>query len=382
MPYVEGRVVHDADAHVMETPEWLRAFADPAIRDRVPPLYVATTKPGEERLIDALPRKHADPEYRARDADEIMLRKNWAATGSFLQGGPPARARSARLREPARLQHLPERLPLAAEHGDDVDFAYGFARAHNRAMLDFCAVDRRLLATCYVPLARLRARARDGARGDRGGRQGAARAVALPARPRAEPRRARSGLGAGAGGRPAGRVPRRRRRRSCSRPTTSRTGCPREPDFHGGEENFRSVDYMAIPYPPMQTVATLIFDGVLERFPRLMIGVIEQGASWVPGWMRTLDSAFEAFRAPRGAPAEALAEAERVRAPPGARDAVPDRGRRLDHREGGARDLPLLVRLPARRGRPQSAASASRRRTAGLSAAAKRALLPRELRNR
>jgi predicted TIM-barrel fold metal-dependent hydrolase len=79
-------------------------------------------------------------------------------------------------------------------------------------------------------------------------------------------------------------------------PDYFKNGLPAEKDFHGGEENFRSIDYMAIPYPPMQTVATLILDGVLERFPRLMIGVIEQGASWVPGWMRTLDSAFEAFR--------------------------------------------------------------------------------------
>ena len=38
MPYIEGRVVHDADAHVMETPEWLARCADPAIRDRVPQL--------------------------------------------------------------------------------------------------------------------------------------------------------------------------------------------------------------------------------------------------------------------------------------------------------------------------------------------------------
>jgi len=53
---------------------------------------------------------------------------------------------------------------------------------------------------------------------------------------------------------------------------------------------------MAIPTAPMQTLATLIFDGVLERFPRLRFGVIEQGASWVPGWMRFVDSAFEAFR--------------------------------------------------------------------------------------
>jgi predicted TIM-barrel fold metal-dependent hydrolase len=52
---------------------------------------------------------------------------------------------------------------------------------------------------------------------------------------------------------------------------------------------------MAIPYPPMQTLATMIIDGVLERFLRLMIGVIEQGASWVPGWMRSMDSAADAF---------------------------------------------------------------------------------------
>jgi predicted TIM-barrel fold metal-dependent hydrolase len=73
-------------------------------------------------------------------------------------------------------------------------------------------------------------------------------------------------------------------------------GLPEVPDFHGGAENFRSVDYMAIPYPVMQTLATMIIDGVFERFPRLRCGVIEQGASWLPGWMRQLDSALEAFR--------------------------------------------------------------------------------------
>ena len=48
-----------------------------------------------------------------------------------------------------------------------------------------------------------------------------------------------------------------------------RNGLPVPPDFHGGEENFRSVDYMGIPGPPAQTLATMIFDGVLDRFPDL-----------------------------------------------------------------------------------------------------------------
>jgi predicted TIM-barrel fold metal-dependent hydrolase len=73
-------------------------------------------------------------------------------------------------------------------------------------------------------------------------------------------------------------------------------GGPSIPDFHGGDENFRSVDYMAIPTAPMQTIATLIFDGVLERYPTLRLGVIEQGASWLPSWMRFMDSAADAFR--------------------------------------------------------------------------------------
>ena len=45
----------------------------------------------------------------------------------------------------------------------------------------------------------------------------------------------------------------------------------------------------------MQTLATLIFDGVLERFPELRIGVIEQGAIWLPSWVRQMESAVDAF---------------------------------------------------------------------------------------
>jgi predicted TIM-barrel fold metal-dependent hydrolase len=78
-------------------------------------------------------------------------------------------------------------------------------------------------------------------------------------------------------------------------PNYFQNGLPIPPDFHGGEENFRSVDYMGIPGPPMQTLATLIFDGVLERFPELRFGVIEQGAIWLPSWIRQMESAVEAF---------------------------------------------------------------------------------------
>ena len=78
-------------------------------------------------------------------------------------------------------------------------------------------------------------------------------------------------------------------------PNYFNNGLPVPPDFHGGDENFRSVDYMGIPVPPAQTLATMIFDGVFERFPDLRVGVIEQGAIWVPSWMRQMEAAFDAF---------------------------------------------------------------------------------------
>jgi len=45
----------------------------------------------------------------------------------------------------------------------------------------------------------------------------------------------------------------------------------------------------------MQTLACLILDGVMDRFPRLKFGAIELGASWLPGWMRYMDSGHQAF---------------------------------------------------------------------------------------
>jgi hypothetical protein len=131
-------------------------------------------------------------------------------------------------------------------------------------------------------------------------------------------------------------------------PNYFRNGLPVPPDFHGGEENFRSVDYMGIPGPPAQTLATMIFDGVFERFPRLRIGVIEQGAIWVPSWLRQMEAAFEAFarhedrlRALSLRPTEYVTAADAVHP-------VSDRGRGVDHRAERVPTLHVLVRLSPR----------------------------------
>lgn len=94
MPHIEGRIVHDADAHVMEPGHWLDEFVDSAIRDD-------------------------------------------------LIGVP------SQLVFPTDLNVLLEQL----EQGYDPDLLYGTAAATNRAQVEFCSVSDRLLAAGYAPLA-------------------------------------------------------------------------------------------------------------------------------------------------------------------------------------------------------------------------------------
>ncbi len=94
MPYITDRLVHDADAHIMETPDWLRDHADPQLRERIdPPGYANELRQtgdndDQRRDLDAafsaLIQRHRSEEYRADEATQIMNRKNFAATGSFL----------------------------------------------------------------------------------------------------------------------------------------------------------------------------------------------------------------------------------------------------------------------------------------------------------
>jgi uncharacterized protein len=306
MPYSEGRLVHDADAHIMEPPTWLLDHADPDVRDRLEPLRYTSgnelrqTGDPDEQLRDLeaafakLAAKHGSDDYRATEEEEIMLRKNFAATGSFIAEDRPRALDLLGFSSQLVFNTFHNRRLRDWEHRGDRDLMLGAARAHNRGMVEFCSIDDRLLPTCYVPLADLEAApemAREAI--DMG-------AAALLVASGCPPDHAPSHVALDAVWAQA---------EEAGIPVVFHVGgtgdlidkgyfnngLPVPPDFHGGEENFRSVDYMSIPHPPMQTLATMIFDGVLERFPRLRIGVIEQGAIWVPSWMRQMESAFDAF---------------------------------------------------------------------------------------
>lgn len=290
MPYVEGQTIHDADSHIMELPGTIHRYLDPKWRDE----FVAKT--GKK---DVLPEwfakaqdKARDPEFRAGAEANILLRKNYEALGAFEAADRPATLdylgfASQLVFTTASLSNF------GLEQMGETELALEAARAHNRMMTEFCSVDRRLLATGYVPLID-RQRAPEIAR----------EAIALGAKGLVVPSRHPPGFSpshveldalwavAEEAGLPilfhVGGEEKMAK-------DYLENGLPFVKDFHGGDENFTSLTFMAIPLSVWQTLSALVIDGVFDRFPRLKFGAIELGASWLPSLMKFLDSGCAAF---------------------------------------------------------------------------------------
>ncbi len=291
MPYVSGRICHDADSHVMETREWLDPYLDVELTEKLRPLYGRAPNRIDRLLDEAKQRRH-DPVARAKAAENpIAGPKGWTAFGAF--DGAERKAVLDQLGFTSQLVFPTASLgpALAAK---DPDLMYRGVRAHNRAMGAFCSEDRRLIGVGYVPLndprraleeldAALDAgcRAIQVSAGPAGERS--------PGHPDLDPFWARLcerdtpfmlHIGPGTKTQPR---------------TFHNNGRERAPDLHGGGENLRFADYMLLNVAPQIFLTAMVYDGVFERFPELRGGVIESGAGWVPEFLRQLDFAHKAF---------------------------------------------------------------------------------------
>src|SRR5271155_1955145 len=290
MPYVENRVVHDADSHLMELPDSLDEYLEAKYRPRYDALPKLANQPRNADFAVRARAQQDDPVFRTGADENILLRKNYDALGSFR-----------RQDRPRALDQLGFTTQLVfttwclgnfgLDESADVDLCY--AVAHNRMMSHFCSVDRRLLATGYVPLVSFERAILAAQQAIQLG----CKALLLPSR--CPPGHSPSHIAfeplwalAQEAGLPIvfhvggeEKLP----------ADYFKNGLPRVKDFHGGEENFTSLSFMPIPHSVQLTMAALIIDGVLDRHPRLKFGAIELGASWVPSWMRFMDSAATAF---------------------------------------------------------------------------------------
>jgi predicted TIM-barrel fold metal-dependent hydrolase len=290
MPYVEGQTIHDADSHIMELPGTINRYLDPKFRQA----FVEKTGRGDEspHWSQKAQAQHEDPEFRAAAEANILLRKNYEALGAFRAEDRPSTLDY--LGFDSQLVFTTACLSnFGLEQKGEVELALEAARAHNRMMTEFCSVDRRLLATGYVPLI-------DRARAPQIAREAlklGAKALIVPSRhpPGFSPSHVElDALWAVAqeAGVPilfhVGGEEKMHR-------DYLENGLPYVKDFHGGDENFTSLTFMAIPLSVWQTLSALVIDGVFDRFPRLKFGAIELGASWLPSLMKFLDSGCAAF---------------------------------------------------------------------------------------
>jgi uncharacterized protein len=297
MAYAQGRTYYDADSHIMELPDFLAQYADADMRERLPPIKIPQT--GKlANLVDEAARARAhSPAHTAELValgDKLISGpKGYLALGAF-NGDERARALDI-LGFSRQLVFATFSEGIAFSEQRAVEERYGAARAHNRAMVEFCARDPRLMGVALLPLddpqtsiAELETLLKLGLK-----------AVWIPHRP--------------CGGRSPGhndldpiwarlaeaRVPFLLHVGGVPlqiAPAWMNTGRPVPNDWLGTGENVRGKDMTSLHQPAETFVGALVLDGVFERHRSLRGGVIELGAGWVPSMIQRLDWVAEIWR--------------------------------------------------------------------------------------
>jgi len=287
------RPFYDADSHIMELPDFLKAYADPALREAIPEVsYSASIVTDEEvAVIVGQGNRHSEAHVAAQLAlgDRLIeSSKEIQALGAF-NGAERSKAMDLLgFKKQLVFATHSVAMPFSPSSKLDPELRYGAARAHNRHMIDFCGDDERLMGVAVVPLDDPeRAMAElDIVLGSK------LKAVWVPHRP--------------CGERSPGHVdldPFWARLSETGTPFVLHVGgAPLQlakawmnngraatKDWMGGGENLRTKDIALLHEGPEQFLTMMVLDGVLERHPALRGASVELGAGWVPELLRRLD---------------------------------------------------------------------------------------------
>lgn len=298
MTYAKGRVFNDADSHIMEMPDFLSAFADPALKDKIPPIgFGSGGKTAEGKIFRYKLEGAAKAEKLERltglGDGLIAGPKGYDALGAF--DGDERGAALDMLGFRRQLVFSTFSVAVVFDERLEPDVAYGAARAHNRAVADFCGDDKRLLGVAAIPLDhpdRAMAELEEAHRLGLGG-------VWVPHRTAGERSPGHSDLD-----------PFWARMAELDMPFLlhvggyklqipqewMNTGKPVPTDWLGGGENIRAKDMTSLHHMPETFISTMVLDGVLERHPTLRGGAIELGAAWVPSMIRRLDQIADIWK--------------------------------------------------------------------------------------
>ena len=90
MPYIENRLVHDADSHLMEMSDCLNPYFEKSLLTRFLEHPNLGVRVGNRLAIEDAQKRQEDALFRASAGENIMLRKNYEAQGAFLKADRPA----------------------------------------------------------------------------------------------------------------------------------------------------------------------------------------------------------------------------------------------------------------------------------------------------
>jgi predicted TIM-barrel fold metal-dependent hydrolase len=288
-----NRPFYDADSHIMELPTFLKAYADPELRDEIPEVsYSASIVTDEEvAVLMAQGGRHSEAHVAAQIAlgDRLIeSSKEIQALGAFNSGDRTKALDLLGFKKQLVFATHSVAMPFSASSKLEPRLRYGAARAHNRHMADFCKADDRLMGVAVVPLddpdlamAELEFAIQSGLQ-----------AAWLPHRP--------------CGDRSPGHVdldPFWARLAESGTPFVLHVGgAPLQlarawmnngraatKDWLGGGENLRTKDIALLHEGPEQFLTMMVLDGVFERHPGLRGASVELGAGWVPELLRRLD---------------------------------------------------------------------------------------------
>jgi predicted TIM-barrel fold metal-dependent hydrolase len=293
MSYAQGRTCYDSDSHLMETADWLHSHATPDEAALIPEFSPGNAGVGVRKAIAKAEARRADAGATEKLLEQPIISgpKGWFAYGAST---PDERSKALDLLGFQRQLVFPTFAlgQFARSHDDAV--LYAGANALNRGMAHFCANDPRLLSVGFLPLrdpARAQAVLEAGialgvkafwVSADPAGDRSPAHVAHEPIWERLASANIPIMLHIGAG--------------KLMPAAYHNNGRPAPNDWLGGGENLRAKDWPATAHAAQNFLTTLVLDGVFERHERLRCGVIELGATWMPGFMQILDQAGANFK--------------------------------------------------------------------------------------
>jgi len=299
MTYAHREDIYDADTHMMEHPNWIYDFASEDIKEHLEPIVK-----GDKEVFERIDKAIAN--FENRRSSSIVLEqakkdfmtwnhKGWEGLGAF----------NAEERKLANdLLGFKAHIVFPTSAFDQVLAAkeqkiiLGGVEALNKGMATFCSVDKRMHGAAYIPfsygediaLKFLKQAIKDGFSVimiDTIAPQGSKASThpdfdAVWKEIEENDIAITLHVGADNGWDP---VPLSFYDNGSNVPTHKEGDAPRD-----------ALAYMGISYCAELFLASMIFNGVFSRFPKLRVGVVELGASWIISWMKHLDQSYRAFR--------------------------------------------------------------------------------------